>query len=186
MAKILDVAQYIISWYKDRTNEDIDELKLHKLLYFSQREQLAITDIPLFNEPLEGWVHGPVSPEVRSHFEKEVGILYPTEEISDKEKAVIETVMLEFSPLASWRLRELSHNEISWINSRKGLTPKDRGNKIISLDDIRTDARKVTYSDELYSLFYTPNEETIEAMNEDLSDVKGYDNIDDLFEELLS
>ena len=42
MERVLDVAQYIMDEYKKMTGETIDEMKLHKLLYFSQRECLAL------------------------------------------------------------------------------------------------------------------------------------------------
>lgn len=44
----------------------IDEMKLHKLLYLTQRESLAITGQPLFEEEFEGWKYAPVCREVRS------------------------------------------------------------------------------------------------------------------------
>ena len=37
MEKIINVAQFIFEEYKKITKEIIDEMKLHKLLYFSQR-----------------------------------------------------------------------------------------------------------------------------------------------------
>ncbi|MGN0461018.1 MAG: Panacea domain-containing protein [Ruminococcus sp.] len=156
MANVLDVAQYIIDSYKQRTNEDIDELKLHKLLYFCQRESLALTDSPLFEEELQGWVHGPVSTDVRSHFEQGIGITVATHSLSEKEKVVVDTVMNEYCEYASWKLRELSHNEISWINSRKGLRSSDRGCIPLSLDDIRKDAEKVEINDDLFNLLFEP------------------------------
>ena len=68
MERIIDVAQYIYDEYKRQSGEVIDEMKLHKLLYFAQRESLAITNEPLFEEEFEGWKYGPVSREVRTHF----------------------------------------------------------------------------------------------------------------------
>ena len=46
MERIIDVAQFIYDEYKRQSGEVIDEMKLHKLLYFAQREGLAITDEP--------------------------------------------------------------------------------------------------------------------------------------------
>ena len=47
MEKILNVAEYIFKEYYRVTGELIDEMKLQKLLYFSQRETLAILNKPL-------------------------------------------------------------------------------------------------------------------------------------------
>ena len=43
-------------------------MKLHKLLYLSQREALAVTGQPLFQEEFEGWKYGPVCREVRAYY----------------------------------------------------------------------------------------------------------------------
>ena len=56
--KSIGCTQYIMDEYKKMTGETIDEMKLHKLLYFSQRECLALTNKPLFEEQLEGWKYG--------------------------------------------------------------------------------------------------------------------------------
>ena len=44
MDSIVDIAKYLIDRYKMVSKEDniIDEMKLHKLLYFAQRESFAI------------------------------------------------------------------------------------------------------------------------------------------------
>lgn len=71
MYQILDVAAYIVSRYSVENNGCmIDEMKLHKLLYFAQKESYIQTDKPLFNEKFEGWKYGPVSTDVRDAYEK--------------------------------------------------------------------------------------------------------------------
>lgn len=154
MEKILNVAQYIFDEYKRRTNEIIDQMKLHKLLYFSQRETLAILGKPLFNENIEGWKYGPVSRVVRNNFDAEIGIIELTEEIGEESKYIINNVILEYGALASWKLSEISHGEISWKNSRKGLEDNENGNNIMKLDDIREDAKKVRPYDHVWDMYY--------------------------------
>ena len=58
MEKITDVAQFFFGEYRKMSGEVIDEMKLHKLLYFAQRESIAITGQPMFNEMFEGWKYG--------------------------------------------------------------------------------------------------------------------------------
>ena len=48
MERAINVARYICDEYRKMSGEAIDEMKLHKLLYFSQRESFAITGEPLF------------------------------------------------------------------------------------------------------------------------------------------
>ena len=50
MERIVDVAQYIYEEYKRQSGESIDEMKLHKLLYLTQRESIALTNEPMFPE----------------------------------------------------------------------------------------------------------------------------------------
>ena len=61
MKKILDIAKYLTKKYKDEKKEEIDELKLHKLLYFSQKESIMLTNDFLFEEDFEGWYLGPIN-----------------------------------------------------------------------------------------------------------------------------
>ena len=83
MERVLDVAQYIMDEYKKMTGETIDEMKLHKLLYFSQRECLALTNKPLFEEQLEGWKYGPVKDAQK----KEHPCFLPYAELPPEQKA---------------------------------------------------------------------------------------------------
>ncbi len=43
MERILDVAQFIFEEYKKQAGKAVDEMKLHKLLYFAQRENMCVS-----------------------------------------------------------------------------------------------------------------------------------------------
>lgn len=154
MERIIDVAQYLYDEYHRETGETIDELKLHKLLYFVQRESLAITDEPLFSEPFEGWVHGPVSIDVRKYYDRDLGMNTKTNDISSEAKRIVNNILQQYGHIASWKLRDMSHSELSWKNSRRGLSERDRGNKDISIDDIREDSKKVRPFDYTWGMYY--------------------------------
>lgn len=162
MERIIDVANYIANKYHEIACEPIDEMKLHKLLYFMQRETLAITNEPAFSEDLEGWIHGPVSPVVRNCF-CDGRIYAPTNDISDKAKYIANNVISEYGVIDSWRLRQLSHNELSWINARKGLAPREIGNVPLLIDDIRADSRKIRPYDHVWDMYYDEFEDEGEA-----------------------
>ncbi len=153
MERIIDVANYIANKYREIAGEPIDEMKLHKLLYFMQRETIAITNEPAFPEDLEGWIHGPVSPIVRNCF-CDGRIYAKTINISDGAKYIANNIIAEYGVINSWRLRQLSHDEISWQNARKGLAPHEIGDIPLKLDDIRTDARKIRPYDHLWDMYY--------------------------------
>ena len=50
MLDVVKVASYISRRYEREYGSQIDEMKLHKLLYFTQRESLIQLDRPLFAE----------------------------------------------------------------------------------------------------------------------------------------
>ena len=153
MEKIINVAQYIFNEYKRVTGEIIDEMKLQKLLYFSQRETIAILNKPLFNQTFEGCKYGPVSREVRTSYTTD-GINYETEDIKSESKYIINNVIQEYGALASWKLSALTHKEISWLNSRKGLKKEENGRIKIQTEDIREDAKKVRPYDYVWDMYY--------------------------------
>lgn len=153
MEKIINVAQYIFDEYKKITKEAIDEMKLHKLLYFAQRESLAITNEPLFLEEFEGWKYGPVCKEIRNSITVD-GVIDYDGDISDESKYIINNVILQYGSLASWKLSEMSHKEKSWKNSRMGLKDGENGNRKLKLEDIREDARKVRPYDYVWDMYY--------------------------------
>lgn len=154
MSKILDVAQYIYDYYKEITKEEIDELKLQKLIYFCQREKLALINEPLFDDEMQGWIHGPVSPLVRSYYDQKHGIMTDTDSLSEEDEYIIRNVINQYGNIASWKLRDLSHEEFSWQQSRKGLAPNQRGNNVISIDDIKKDAENVRPFDYQWGMYY--------------------------------
>ena len=63
MTTARNAACWISKLFRERKSEEISEIVLHKLLYFSQREALiADRDSPLFPEAFEAWKYGPVMP----------------------------------------------------------------------------------------------------------------------------
>lgn len=162
MERILDVAQYIFMQYQKISGETVDEMKLHKLLYFAQRESLAITNTPLFAGEFEGWRYGPVCREIRAAYTPD-GIMDVTQDISDESKYIVNSIISQYAPLASWKLSQISHKEISWLNARKGLTPEANGHVKLSLEDIRKDAERVRPYDSVWDMYYDEFEDAEEA-----------------------
>lgn len=154
MERIIDVAQYIYDEYKQQFGEVVDEMKLHKLLYLSQRESLAITNEPLFSEAFEGWKYGPASKEVRALYTEDGMYYEDRRHLSAAATYIVKNVILQYGGLVSWKLSEISHGEISWQNARKNLAAGENGSKPLSIDDIRKDAEKVRPYDAMYDMYY--------------------------------
>lgn len=153
MEKAINVANYISKEYENVTGKKIDELKLQKLLYFAQRESIALLGDCLFSDEMEGWIHGPVIKEVRGCFEDgDLNCL--VESVSDSSKYLLKNVILEYGHYDSWYLRDLSHKEKSWKNSRQGLAPREPGDTPLKIEDIMEDAKKVRPYDHVWDMYY--------------------------------
>lgn len=59
MATALDVANYFV-YIMSAAFDDLTNMKINKLLYFAQGHYLKKYGVPLFNETIEAWDHGPV------------------------------------------------------------------------------------------------------------------------------
>lgn len=153
MERIIDVAQFIFDEYQKISGNVIDEMKLHKLLYFAQRENLALMNQPLFEEDFEGWKYGPVSPVVRSKYTED-GMVCKTKPISQESAYIVKNILSQYGYIESWKLSELTHQESSWKNSRKNLLPYENGDNLISMEDIREDAKKVRPYDSTWDMYF--------------------------------
>lgn len=140
MLSVAKAASYIYHRYKEEKETNIDEMKLHKLLYLSQRESIIVTGEPMFSAPFEAWKYGPVVVEVRDLYRKEALNETLTEQELEKYKPVFDYVFVNYADKDSWSLSILTHSETSWQNARKGLGPDDQSSNQLRLEDIRNDA----------------------------------------------
>ncbi|MDU5215520.1 MAG: DUF4065 domain-containing protein [Finegoldia magna] len=155
MKKEFEVTKYLIYSYERQTGNRIQsELKLQKLMYFSQRESLCLTGHQLFDEEFEGWIHGPVLPSLRYCLENsEVFDIEGGFSLTEEEKYVIDNTIAQYAKYDAWYLRDLSHEEYCWQKSREGLTEKQQGFNKIKLDDIRVDANKLRPYDSVFDMY---------------------------------
>lgn len=140
MFSAVDVASCIFYHYQDVYGKKIDEMKLHKLLYFVQRESFIQTGEPLFSEKFEAWKFGPVMVKIRRHYKDDD---FKSNDIYDRIKSIIDTVFETYSNTGSWSLSMMSHEEISWQNARVGIPEGVNGNKTMANEDIKSDADRV-------------------------------------------
>lgn len=166
MDSVKKIANYVYHKYNEIAHEILDEMKLHKLLYFTQRETLAILGKPAFSDNFQGWKYGPVIVSIRNYY-KSNEIQENNHDISEELAYIINNVIQEYGILASWKLSDLSYEEISWRNSRIGLKPDENGSKIILLDDIKKDAQKVRPYDHIWDMYYDEFED-LETENSDV------------------
>lgn len=156
MTSIIDVAGYIEDWYFRKYGVTIDEIRLHKLLYFVQKENYKLFGVPAFEEDFVGWVHGPVSLDVRYHFKE----IKRTNHCEDP--MLREALMNVYEKYGEYSIDELideTHNEVPWVNSRRNFFKNEVGNTVILKSDIREEAMKLESFDELWGMEYSEHED---------------------------
>jgi uncharacterized phage-associated protein len=134
------IADYIV-WFLGEHGDPVTNLKLQKLLYYAQGWYLATYDVPLFDEPIEAWVHGPVVPPVYGEF-KVCGwqaIPKPAEEVRLAERPgfLVNEVIEVYGGMGAYDLERLTHQEAPWLNARKGIPLDEPSNAIISIDSMK-------------------------------------------------
>lgn len=124
----------------------VSNLKLQKLLYYAQGWYLAFHDRPLFDEPIQAWIHGPVVPPVYGDFKHRKWLPIEAEvrkraEITDIPENIwghIEDTWAAYGSMSAYDLEVLTHSESPWINARAGLAPDEPSKAVISHFDMKT------------------------------------------------
>lgn len=143
MIDVIKIASYICKRYKDEIGADIDEMKLHKLLYFSQRESIIRTGQPMFREQFAAWKYGPVIVKVRNSFRAKTLDDMPTEEELAPFKEALDYVFQNYAPKSSWTLSTLTHGESSWMKARGECKEDEHCDNLLNIEDIKHDAQRI-------------------------------------------
>ena len=136
------VADFILCFAREH-GDNLTNLKLQKLVYYAQAWHLALYDEPLFDDPVQAWVHGPVVYSVYQRF-KDYGWQPITAPIDcDRvtlpeavEQHLIE-VMDEYGGFNAYELERMTHEEAPWQNARGALPMDEPSNTVINPDDMK-------------------------------------------------
>ena len=135
------LVQEVANWFL--TKEPMDQKKLQKLCYYAYAWYLYLfNDIEnglrfrLFENDIEGCVHGPVSMELYRSFPfKGMQVLTPSRfygNIDDEEIIeFLEDVYNVFGKYSGNELESMTHREKPWQESRLGLNSYEPGNVIL-------------------------------------------------------
>lgn len=132
MASVHDVAAYILQHAGSMT-----AMKLQKLAYYSQAWHLVWESRPLFDETIQAWANGPVTPALyyshRRKFVLEDGDLYgDSSRLTQDEAESIDAVLAHYGHMTAYQLSDLTHAEAPWRDARVGLEPGARGDAEIT------------------------------------------------------
>lgn len=142
MYNSLSVAKTLYDMYYADHGSNMDELRMHKLMYFTQRESLLQYKTPLFDEPFYGWKYGPVLHSVRKEYKKEHPFADAQEVTDSAVKKLLSSVYYRYRDVSSWRLSTMTHLELSWRFARNGMNYNENGDRQLSLGLMQTDANR--------------------------------------------
>ena len=132
MATVFDVAQYILAQAGEMT-----AMKLQKLVYYAQAWSLVWDQRPLFDERIEAWANGPVSPDLyKQHAgnflvsEIKVGNTTALDNIAQE---TINAVLEYYGDKHPQWLSDLTHSEAPWLDARGDTPAGERSNAPITL-----------------------------------------------------
>jgi uncharacterized phage-associated protein len=136
MTNTHDVAAEILRQY----GRPISSMKLQKLVYYSQSWHLAWTGSPLFNEPIQAWAKGPVTPSLYEMHKgrHEVGQWSrgTPSKLTTTERRVVTAVMQTYGQRSARWLSAQTHRETPWIEARHGLPEGVRSTNEIPQDSM--------------------------------------------------
>lgn len=127
------IASYIIRKCL-KLEKEINNLQLQKLLYYTQAAFLIKINRPAFNDDIVAWKYGPVVEKVYQEYKCDSNraiydfILYK-ESIADKDKALIDEVILAKVDYSAFELVKQTQEELPWLDTDM--------NEIISISKIK-------------------------------------------------
>ncbi|WP_372174433.1 Panacea domain-containing protein [Xanthomonas axonopodis] len=121
MASVLDVAKYVL----EQAGE-MSTMKLQKLVYYSQAWSLVWDGDVMFDDPIQAWANGPVSPRLfaahrgmyrvsASDIDGDSGAL------TKDQRETVQAVLSTYGDKSPAWLSELTHKEDPWRDARKGV-----------------------------------------------------------------
>ncbi|MEL6879054.1 MAG: type II toxin-antitoxin system antitoxin SocA domain-containing protein [Cyanobacteria bacterium J06607_10] len=144
MINPLSAAEYfIVRAYEDKTDADMTNMKLQKLLYYAQSLHLALYDEPLFEEDMQAWRYGPVCPSAYDYYCDYASNQLPIptcETLSDASlgvKKLLEEVWSNFGMHSAYSLRDMTHEELPWKIARGGLPRQASSQEPLSLIEMK-------------------------------------------------
>ena len=131
MALASNVAKYFLWLVDPEVGEMMSNLKLQKLLYYSQGFHLAMYGSVLFDEDILAWEHGPVVESIYRAYKiyGAQGIPIPDDLddlcLNETETNLLKEVYDVYGQFSAWKLRNMTHSEQPWIETPRN-QPIDR------------------------------------------------------------
>lgn len=143
MPKAVDIARFfLLLACEEPEPAPLTHMHLQKLLYYAQGWTLGTKGVPLFNDRIEAWVHGPVVKAVYPTFaDYKNGVIAPHEasdaaSLSNETRDIVRSVWRYYRQFSASKLREMTHAESPWLEARRGLEPDQPGDREIAAESM--------------------------------------------------
>jgi uncharacterized phage-associated protein len=173
-------AAQVAAYFANRQGETIPVLKLVKLIYLADRQNMEDFGFPILNDRLVSMPHGPVNSITLNYVNGDVEDLAEWEhyitpraaysvgaaqnfnreeldELSDSDFGTLEKVWGKFGGYTKWQLRDWTHNNCpEWEDPQGGadLIPHERVLRFLKVenaDELAADVREDRHIEELFA-----------------------------------
>jgi uncharacterized phage-associated protein len=142
----LQLSHYILSFVPS------SQLKLQKLIYYTEGWHLAYFEHPLIDENFEAWVHGPVVRSLWDYYKGRGNYFtewslkpeyverirnYFKQLLHSEQLELIRDVLKEYGDKSAYHLESLSHSEAPWREARNGYPQSEHSEAIISKETMK-------------------------------------------------
>jgi uncharacterized phage-associated protein len=116
----INIAKTLLTLSNPEYGDIISNLKLQKLLYYSQGLHIALSGEALFNDNIVAWQYGPVVENVYREFKVYGSGAIPVPEnfdnsyLSDDQLEILKDVYGVFGQFSALKLMEMTHSEMPW------------------------------------------------------------------------
>lgn len=112
------IALHILSSV-DPHYHDISNLKLQKLCYYAQGLMSAMRGVPLFEEKIFAWDHGPIVKDLYYDYKNHGSNPIPLEGLETvildpHDEAVLDDILAHYRHYSALGLRDMTHEEDPW------------------------------------------------------------------------
>lgn len=137
-----DVANYFLYVdAQDETADGISHLKMQKLVYYAYGFYYAIFAEKLFDEHITAWKHGPVCESLYHTYNGYGKSFIPFNAatfdetiFSEEQRDFLDEIYREYSQHSAWKLSEMTHDEMPWINGRNRIKAGNHKGQMLDSD----------------------------------------------------
>lgn len=140
MVKLADDIFKVADWFLHK--KSFTHKQLQKMCYYAQAWHLALLGRPLFEEEIQAWIHGPVSPALYHLYsnygwQKIARLKGTPPKFEGDTLNVLNAVYRTYSKFSGEQLESLTHSEIPWQESRGNLKPYESCENVISFQSMK-------------------------------------------------